>query len=414
MGDGMRMLEGVKVISFNHFLMGPLGAQILGDLGADVIAIEALGGAFQRNWSPNDTYVGDESLLFACANRNKRSLALDLRSEEGKQIARKLIAEADVVSENFRPGVMERLGLGYEQAREINKHIVYASASGYGPDGPYREKPGQDLLVQALSGLVAVTGRQPDGARAVGASVVDHHGAALLAVGILAALLRARQTGEGCRVDVSLLAAALDLQTESLTTYLNGKRPIDIRQPGNVAGWGMQGPYGVYPARDGSIAISLCTNQELGEALEEPELSAISDEDNFPRREELSSLTERGTRKFTIAELKERFTAKHVWHMPVNDYEAVEEDPQVQHNKHIIGVGSAASDATLKLLSHPIRYDGRSPEIRLAPQPLGAQSRDILAELGYSHEEVEQHIKNGVIGTAEIAPTRKKYELKRS
>lgn len=409
----MKLLENVKVVSFNHFLMGPLGVQMLGDLGADVVAVESLDGAFQRKWSGFGTFVGEESLLFACANRNKRSLAIDLRSEAGRRIAERLVAEADVVAENFRPGVMDRLGLGYDAVKLMNPKIVYASASGYGPDGPYRDKPGQDLLVQALSGLAAVTGQAPDGARAVGASIVDHHGAALLAVGILAALYRQRATGVGCRVDVSLLAAALDLQTESLTTYLNGPRPTSIRQPESISGWCMQGPYGIYPTLDGHVAISLCTNQELGEALEEPELSAIPDTDNFPRREEISRLTERGTRKFTIEALLPRLTAKHVWHMPVNDYEAVERDPQVQHNGHLMEAASAASNATLKLLSHPVRYDGEAPELRLAPQPLGAQSREILAELGFADTEIEALITGGVIGTPEVKREPKAYQLKR-
>jgi crotonobetainyl-CoA:carnitine CoA-transferase CaiB-like acyl-CoA transferase len=407
------MLNGIKVISFNHFLMGPLGIQILGDLGADVVAVEALDGAFQRKWSPNNTYLGEESLLFACANRNKKSLALNLRTPEGLAIAKKLVAEADVVAENFRPGVMERLGLGYEDVKAINPKIVYASASGYGPDGPYRDRPGQDLLVQALSGLAAVTGQAPDGARAIGVSAVDHHGAALLAVGILAALHGVARTGEGCRVDVSLLAAALDLQTESLTAYLNGERPTAVRQPGHISGWCMQGPYGIYPAKDGNVAISLCTNKELAEALEVPELAQIADDENFPRRDEVSALTVKGTKKFTVAELLERLTANHAWHMPVNDYEAVEADPQVRHNGHIITVKSATSAAPLKLISHPIRYNGKAPDVNLTPQPLGAQSREVLAGLGYSAEDLERLIADEVIGIPELKREKKPYELKR-
>jgi len=410
----MKLLDGVRVLSFNHFLMGPLGVQILADLGADVIAIEALDGAFQRKWSGNNAYVGEESLLFACANRNKRSLAIDLRSDEGRGIAKKLLAKSDIVAENFRPGVMDRLGLGYDAARQINPKIIYASASGYGADGPYRDKPGQDLLVQALSGLAAATGRGPDGARAIGVSAVDHHGAALFAVGMLAALHRQRSTGEGCRVDVSLLGAALDLQTESLTCYLNGPRPASIRQPDNVSGWYMQGPYGVYPAKNGHIAISLCTLKDLGDALEVHELAGISDQDMFPRRAEISRLTEKGTRKFTTAELEARLEAHHVWHMVVNDYEAVEADPQVQHNRHIIEVPSASTEASFKLLSHPVRYDGEAPEVRLPPQPLGAQSREILAELGYTPSEIDACIAAEVVGTPEVKRERRSYELKRA
>lgn len=410
----MRLLDGVRLLSFNHFLMGPLGVQLMADLGADVIAVEALDGAFQRKWSGNNAYVGDESLLFACANRNKRSLALDLRSKHGREIAQKLIAKSDIVAENFRPGVMDRLGLGFEEARRINPRIIFASASGYGPDGPYRDKPGQDLLVQALSGLAAATGRSPDDARAIGVSAVDHHGASLFAVGMLAALHRQRVTGEGCRVDVSLLAAALDLQNESLTCYLNGPRPTPIREPGNVSGWYMQGPYGIYPAKDGHMAISLCTLKDLSQALDVLELAAIPDSETFRRRDDISRLTEQGTRNFTVAELEARLAANHIWHMVVNDYEAVERDPQVRHNGHIVEMPSAASDAALKLLSHPIRYDGQVPEVRLAPQPLGAQSREILNELGYSPADIEALIGSEVVGTPELKRERKGYELKRA
>jgi crotonobetainyl-CoA:carnitine CoA-transferase CaiB-like acyl-CoA transferase len=210
------LLQGIRVVSFNHFLLGPLGIQALGDLGADVIAVESVDGAWQRHWSGANAWRDGQSLLFLCANRNKRSLALDLKSEAGRAVALKLVDTADVVAENFRPGIMERLGLGYEALRARRPSLVYASASGYGPDGPYAEKPGQDLLAQALFGLMAITGQAASGPRPVGVSAADHHGAALFALGIVAALLRRSRTGQGCRVDANLMQAALDLQAESL------------------------------------------------------------------------------------------------------------------------------------------------------------------------------------------------------
>src|SRR5262249_43220715 len=147
------------------------------------------------------------------ANRNKRSLALNLKSSAGVEVAHRLVKTADVLTENFRPGVMAKLGLGYEDLSAENPRLVYASASGFGQNGPYVHRPGQDLLIQALSGLTAITGDTQDGARAVGVSVVDHHGATIFAMGILAALVARNQTGRGCRVEVDLLSAALDLQT---------------------------------------------------------------------------------------------------------------------------------------------------------------------------------------------------------
>jgi crotonobetainyl-CoA:carnitine CoA-transferase CaiB-like acyl-CoA transferase len=162
-------------------------------------------------------------MLLLTGNRNKRSLALDLKKPEAVAVARKLIATSDVIAENFRPGVLDKLGLGYEDARKIKPDIIFAAASGFGADGPYVNRPGQDLLIQALSGLAMITGSRTHGPRAVGVSAIDHHGAALFAAGILAALVKKERTGQGCRVDVSLLSAALDLQMESFTCYLNGQ-----------------------------------------------------------------------------------------------------------------------------------------------------------------------------------------------
>jgi crotonobetainyl-CoA:carnitine CoA-transferase CaiB-like acyl-CoA transferase len=215
------LLQGIRIISFNHFLLGPMGIQALADVGADVIAVETPEGAWQRHWSSGDIWHDGQGMVHMCTNRNKRSVALDLKSSKGKEIALKLIDGADVVAENFRPGVMDKLGFGYDALRRRKPSLVYASASGYGPEGPYAQRPGQDLLAQALFGIMVITGPQTTGPRPVGVSAIDHHGAALFAMGILAALLRRERTGKGCRVDASLMQAALDLQAESLVAWLN-------------------------------------------------------------------------------------------------------------------------------------------------------------------------------------------------
>src|SRR5258706_13545317 len=181
----MLPLDGIRVLSFNHFLMGPLGIQMLGDLGADVIAVEPVEGSWQRHWSGGNRTADGQSLLFLCANRNKRSLALNLKAPAARDIVHNLVAASDVVAENYRPGVMDKLGFGYDALKAIKLDLIYAAASGYGADGPYRDKPGQDLLIQALSGFATITGKQEGGARAAGVSAIDHHGAALFALGIL-------------------------------------------------------------------------------------------------------------------------------------------------------------------------------------------------------------------------------------
>jgi crotonobetainyl-CoA:carnitine CoA-transferase CaiB-like acyl-CoA transferase len=390
-------LAGIRVISFNHFLMGPVGVQFLADLGADVISIEPVEGAFQRKWGGADRRVDGQTMLQLTGNRNKKSLALNLKSPEGIAIARKLIAGADVVAENYRPGVMDKLGLGFDQLRQLKPDIIYAAASGFGPDGPYVNRPGQDLIIQAMSGLATITGTREDGPRAVGVSAVDHHGAALFAAGILAALLRRERTGQGGRVDVSLLSAALDLQMESLVCFLNGDRKEDVSQVGRLAGWYYGAPYGIYRTQDGFIAISLGPLKSLYDSLGVPAEERVPDAENYPRREEAAATIARALQRRPTAELVEIFTRNSIWHSPVNDYTALADDPQVKHNGSFITV-PGATGAPVTLVGHPVRYDGKSPEVRLPPQELGAQTSEILAEAGYSRSEIESLLEQGVVG----------------
>jgi crotonobetainyl-CoA:carnitine CoA-transferase CaiB-like acyl-CoA transferase len=393
----MDFLKGIRVVSFNHFLLGPVGMQILGDLGADVIAVEPVEGAFQRTWGGvNSKTVDGQTMLFLLGNRNKRSLAIDLKSPDGLEIAKRLTGAADVVCENFRPGVMEKLGLGYKQIAEHNPSVIFAAASGFGADGPYADKPGQDLIIQAMSGLAAITGTTESGPRPVGVSAVDHHGAALLAMGILAALFRRATTGLGCRVDVNLLSAAIDLQIESFTCFLNGTRPDSVTPSKYSGGWYFSAPYGIFPTADGHLAISLTSLDTLAEALKAPHIAEFKGPDEYDRRDEINGLVANLLKQRSNSAWAEILTLYKIWHAPVNDYAGVVQDPQVVHNHSFVTV-PGATGTPITLVSHPVKYDGKSPEVRLAPQPIGAQSGEILTELGYSETEIAKLEENGVV-----------------
>ena len=383
----MAMLDGVRVLSFNHFLLGPMAMQTLGDLGADVIAVEPPEGAFQRNWGGADRRVDGETVLQLCANRNKRSLALDLKAPRGREIVERLIARADVLCENFRPGVADKLGFGYEAARAIRPDIVYAAASGFGPDGPYRDRPGQDLVVQAMSGLAHVTGARGGSPTPAGVTAADHHGAALLAMSVLAALFRRERTGEGCRVDLDLLSAALDLQMESFVCFANGP-PADTRPPAPIAGWHFPAPYGIYRTADGHMAISLGPMDAVARALDLPELSGVDQAEAFARNGEIAAAIQNVVAGLDNAALSERLRHEKLWFSPVNDYRAAMDDPQVRHNGSFVAAETAGG-APVTLLAHPARYDGERPPVRRPPPRLGGDSTEILAEIGYDAAEIE-------------------------
>ena len=390
------MLDDVKVLSFTHYLQGPAAVQILGDLGADVIKIERPEGAYERHWSGGESFLRGESMFYLLAGRNQRSLAIDIRSDAGKEIIWDLVGSADVVVENFRPGVMERLGFGYEAVAAVNPSIVYCSLTGYGSDGPYRDKPGQDMLIQALSGLAMQTGRADTPPTPVGSAVVDQHAAVWGALGVLAALHRRRRTGKGGKVDSNLFSAALDLQIEPLNYHLNGTKLYD-RSPSGISSRFHQAPYGVFATSDDWVCLSLNDMKTMAAAFDDAEMAEWTKDDQFRRREEVNSRIADHLRAKPLTHWKTVFDELGVWYAPVNDYDAIEDDPQVAHNESVLSFEHPRA-GEVRVLGHPVKYDGHTPGIDRIPPSLGEHTAEILRDLGRSDNEIEELVKGKVVG----------------
>ncbi len=395
-GTPLTILQGIRILSFTQFLLGPAGVQYLADMGADVIKIEPPGGKlFERVWSGCDLFLNGVSAFFLCAHRNQRSLALDLKRPEGQEVAKRLVAGADVLVQNFRPGVMARLGLGSEEVAALNPRLVYVSASGYGEASTYRDRPGQDLLIQAMSGLAGISGRAGEPPTAVGAPVVDQHGAALLAMGVLAALFDRERTGRGQKLEVTMLRAALDLQLEVVNYHLNGARMH--KSPTSLASMIHPGPYGIYETKDAYLALSMSPLPVLQEALQLPELAPLATERfNHPAREQIARILEPVIRTRTTAGWVEYLVPRGIWAAPVLDYDAVFADPAVREADVVEEVEHPTA-GRVRLLRFPLEFSsGRAEVGRIPPMP-GEHTEEILRQMGYDEADVRRLQDQGVV-----------------
>jgi crotonobetainyl-CoA:carnitine CoA-transferase CaiB-like acyl-CoA transferase len=393
----LELLSGVRVLSFTHFMLGPAGVQYLADLGAEVIKVEAPEtGAWERGWAGGDTFPNGVSAFFMLANRNSRSVTLNLKTPEGQEVARQLVAQADVLVENYRPGIMTRLGLDYEQVKEINPDIIYASGSGYGADSPYRDLPAQDLLIQAISGLASITGRQGEAPVASGVAVVDQHSAVLLAMAILAALFHKERTGEGQRIEVMMLLAALDLGVEPIVYSLNGGK---VEAPQERLGSHYHAaPYGIYETADGHLAVSVSPLKLVRAAFGgAPELEPYEDPAiALEKRDEIRRVLDPFFRTRTTRDLVDTLRGHGVWCAPVQGYDEVFDDPAVAYLDPLLELDHPEA-GPVKLLKHPVRYSSGEPAVRHMPPSLGEHTEEVLLEAGFSPEDIDRFRQVGAI-----------------
>ena len=393
-------LAGIVVVDFTERVQGPYATQMLGDFGADVIKIERPS-ALTPDGRPDERYADDggpipDSLYratFLANNRNKRSIAVDLKSPDGLETMRALIRIADVVYENFRPGVMDRLGLGYRECHELNPGIVYVSASGDGPDGPRVGKPGQDVLVQAMSGIGVINESADGRPTPIGMSITDVLGGVNGVAAVLAALVHRERTGEGQQVWIDLLGSAFAALGEHLVHMMNNGADEPARvTPMHGHGY-IPPPYGFYATKDGYLALSSGRQiREISELIGLQDLSVDPRFDTYHKRvanqAELEAILEDALQSRTTDEWLAVMEPADIFAARVNTLREAVADPQAVATGRVVTVDSP--DGPLRLIAPAARF-GRTPaEVRLAPPRHGEHTEQIRRELGLDRAQVSE------------------------
>jgi crotonobetainyl-CoA:carnitine CoA-transferase CaiB-like acyl-CoA transferase len=400
--SGCAVLAGRRVIALTHFAAGPIAAQYLGALGADVIKIESPQRDLNRHAvrDVQDTLHG-LSPYFICTNRNQRGISVDLKHPDGKAIAQRLIAGADVVLENYRPGVLDKLDLGYESARLLNSKIVYCSFSAYDALGPARNRPGQDLIIQALSGLAALSGRADAPPAPVGVYAIDGFTAMQGVIGVLGALLHRDRTGEGQWVRADMMSTALYMMAQEASYVLNttgGTR----RSAAGIAHVHQAAPYGVYETRDGPIAISLFGGVEalrkLASAL--GILGAIeahlTERSVMERRDDIAHAIAAVLRPMSKAQAISRLADAGAWAVPVCSLEEALADPAVEAAGTVLKLHSSIAGEH-RVVGEPLRMSATPLDTSRAAPGHGEHTIEILRALGLDPGAIDALVKSGAV-----------------
>jgi crotonobetainyl-CoA:carnitine CoA-transferase CaiB-like acyl-CoA transferase len=399
-----RPLDGILVLDFSQFLAGPVAAMRLADLGATVIKIERpVGGDIGRNLAFAGMWRDDDSLSFHIMNRNKLGFGADLKDPEDLDEIRRLVARASVIIQNFRPGVMERIGLDYESVRQLNPQIVYGSVTGYGAEGPWRDRPGQDLLAQAMSGLPWLNGHKDQGPVPVGLSIADLLASCHLAQGITALLVRRERTGVGGLVETSLMEAMLDMQFELISAHLNDST-VEVRRGGEYGAHPfLPAPYGIYPSADGYLAVAMNPVPELGKVLG-LDLDVFTDPETWwTERDEIERLLAGHLATETNEHWLGMLDAADIWAAPVLRLPELVQHPgyeALRMTQTIRRRSEDGAEVALQTTRSPLRVDGET-----LTSEVGAP------RLGEHNEEVRRRYLDGqsnglgVVGGAELAGT---------
>jgi crotonobetainyl-CoA:carnitine CoA-transferase CaiB-like acyl-CoA transferase len=390
-------LEGIRVLDFSRHLAGPFAGMTLGDLGADVIKVEAPGGGDDtRSFPP---YWNGESCYFMSTNRNKRSVTLDIRTEQGQEIARKLAAESDIVLHNLRTGTPEKLGIGYEQLRELNDRLIYCTISAVGSDGPDKDRAGVDLLMQAYGGLMSITGEEGRPPVRVGTSLVDLTCGANAVQGILAALYFRERTGKGQKVEASLLEGQVAWMTYHAVSYFaSGEIP---RRRGSSHG--SVAPYGAFATKDGFLVVAVvndrlwerfCTALDRTDLIEDPLFK--TNPERCDNGDALQAELEATLVNDDAANWAIKMDNAGVPCSPVNTLDTVLNLPQVLHRDMVVEI-EHPQIPEFKMPGIPIKFGDTHGTVRMPPPLLGQHTDEVLGTIGYSIDDVTELRNAGVI-----------------
>jgi len=388
-------LTGLKVLDLTIALAGPMCTQRMGEMGADIIKVEAPGGGDFSRYSTmaGITKFGDAT-TFITLNRNKRSLILDLKSDAGREVLYRMVKDADVLVQNFRPRVASRLGIDFATLSAINPRLVYGSISGYGEDGPMKDRPGQDLLVQSFAGLTMNAGRASGPPHPSPLYMVDVSASHLLTEGVLAALVARGVTGRGQEIKVSMVSAIMEMQIQELTSYMSTEAPPSRSDSPQVSIW-MEPPYGIYATTDGHLALAQVDLNVLAEVIEVPVLKVLKA--SRPKQTESAALMQWrddiynavATRLATdtVAHWDELLTEHGLWCGPVNNYERFLTHPQTQR---YLTTMTHSKGGEYRTVAPAIRFSEQpAPALRSSPR-YGEHSREVLLGAGLSVAEVDR------------------------
>ena len=381
MSTNNRPLEGCVVLEFSQFLAGPVAGLRLSDLGARVIKIEKPEvGDLCRYIYLSDTNLSGDNSLFHAINRNKESFVADLKNTDDLEKIKKLITKADIITQNFRPGVIERIGLDYQQVKKINPKIVYGSITGYGDKGPWKSLPGQDLLAQSRSGLVWLNGNGDQAPTPMGLAAADMFAGHFLVQGLVAAMVKVLKTGIGSHVQTSLMEALLDFQFEVLTTYLNNGKRKPKRSSYNNAHAYLAAPYGIYKTSDSYIAISMTPIPKLGELINLDSIKQYEKpEDAFEKRDEIKKLIGDYIVKETTQHWLDILQPADIWCAEVLEWDKMMENEgfkvldMLQRIKRFDGLD-------IETLRCPIRFNDQIFKSEVAAPLIGQHTKQISEE----------------------------------